>query len=122
MSASHVPQGGAFLTTLFVLFALAVLLAPRTVRAEPLLLLYKADSSNITTWHETIRPYAKQPTLLSLNGNGDLVVKCGAINVVMAYNAPEELHKQQEPVRLAMATNQEAPAPGGISVRFNISF
>jgi hypothetical protein len=122
MSAYHGTHFGVFLVTLVVLLALAALLAPRTVRAESLLLLFKGNSMQTMPWQETIRQHAKQPAIVGLNAHGDLNVKCGSMNVVMAYSPPEELHKQQEPVRYAMAVNQAAPSISGVSVRMNFSF
>lgn len=123
MSASHGLHCSVVLSCLVVLLTLVALLAPRTVCAESLLVLYKEDTTTAIRWHETVRPYAaKQPATVRLNQNGDLMVTYGSVNMVVAYSPPEEPYRQQTAVQLAMVSNQEAPPISGLSIRVNFSF
>jgi hypothetical protein len=105
-----------------VSLALVALLIPQAVLAESLLLFFKQDAIKNVSWHETIQQNAKQPATVSLNQNGDLMVKYGSMNVVLAYSPPEEPYKPQEPIRVAMAMSQDAPPISGISIRVNFAF
>jgi len=61
---------------------------------------------------------------VGLNKNGDLEVKCGSMNVVVAYNQAEDPLKQPEPIRRAVAKNQDQNTPpiSGISISLNFAF
>jgi len=122
MSASHGILRGAFFRNFAASLVLVALFVPQAVRAESLLLLITEDTSKTISWHETIHQNAKQPATVSLNQNGDLMVKYGSMNVVLAYNPPEEPYKPQEPIRIAMAMSQDAPPISGISIRVNFAF
>ena len=103
-------------------FVFLSLLTPRPAFAEQTLFLYKDDSPKTIRWHETIHRNSKQAAVVSLNKNGDLMVKYGAVNVVLAYSAPEEPYNKKEVTRLAMAMGQEAPPISGISISVNFTF
>ena len=122
MLTSHGTQCGVFLGSLVAFFVFLSLLTPRPAFAEQTLFLYKDDSPKTIRWHETIHRNSKQAAVVSLNKNGDLMVKYGAVNVVLAYSAPEEPYNKKEVTRLAMAMGQEAPPISGISISVNFTF
>jgi hypothetical protein len=122
MLTSHGTQCGVFFGTFVALYVFLSLLVPRPVFAEQALFLYKDDSPKTTRWHETIRRNSEQAAVVSLNKNGDLMVKYGTVNVVLAYSAPEEPYTKKEVTRLAMAMGQEAPPVSGISISVNFTF
>jgi len=122
MSAFHRTQCGAFPKRLIAMLALIAFLVPQAVCAEPLLFFFKNDTSKNAHWHDAIHQTAKQSAVLSLNKNGDLVVRCGSINVALAYSQPEDSLKQPEPVRHAVAMNQGPPPISGMSISLNFTF
>jgi hypothetical protein len=122
MLTSHGTECGVFFGTLVALYVFLSLLVPRPAFAEQTLLLFKDDSPKTTRWHETIRRNSEQAAVVSLNKNGDLMVKYGSVNVVLAYSAPEEPYTKKEVTRLAMAMGQEAPPVSGISISVNFTF
>jgi hypothetical protein len=122
MLASHRTQCGAFSRSLVVILTLIAFLVPRAVYAEQLLFLFKNDTGRTTQWHNAVHRNAKQSAVFRLNKNGDLVVKCGSINLALAYNQTEDSLKQPEPVRHSVAMNQGPPPVSGISVSLNFTF
>ena len=122
MSASRGSHNGTFLKSLVALFILVSLIVPQAVCAESLLILFKEGSGKTIPLNENIRKNIKQPATVGLNDNGDLVVRYGSMNVVLAYNPPEEPYKQQQPIHLAMALNQDTPTISGVSIRVNFTF
>jgi hypothetical protein len=122
MSDHHRTQSSAFPRSLVAMLALVALLFPQIVCADPLLFLFKDDTSKTPQEHEAIRGTAMRPAVLDLTKNGNLVVKCGSINMVLAYSQPEEPLKQLEPVRRTVAMNREAQIFGGISISVNFTF
>ena len=115
-------QISSILRSLVIAVALVALLVPQIVHADSLMMLYKEDSGNSSLLRETIRQNTKRPAVVSLNENGDLVVRYGSVNMVLAYNPPEERYKQQETANLTMAMNQDPPSISGISIKVNFTF
>jgi len=123
MSTSHQTQRSVFWRSFVILFALIVSIVPQTVRAEPVLFLYKNGANKTIEQPDAIHQNAKQ-TVISLNKNGDLMVKYGSVNVILAYSSAEDPLKQPEPVRraAAMNMNQVAPPISGMSISLNFAF
>jgi len=125
MSTSHRKQYGVFLKSIAVTLAFVAYFVPQSVFAEPLLFLFKNDPQKTTLLPDAIHQKTKHgTTTVGLNKNGDLEVKCGSMNVVVAYNQAEDPLKQPEPVRRAVAMNQDQNAPpiSGISISLNFAF
>lgn len=111
-----------FLKRLVSVFVLVVLLVPQVVYAEPLLIFYKEDANKAIPWQQAIPKNEKPSATVRLNENGDLLVTYGRMNVIFAYCPSEEPNKQQQPVQLTMALNQEVPPINGVSIRLGFNF
>jgi len=124
MSTSRQKRCGIFLQSLAATLAFVAYFIPQPVLADPLLFLYQNDPTKATQLPKTIHQKTKHGTTVGLNKNGDLEVKCGPMNVVLAYNQAEDPLKQPEPVRRAVAMNQDQNAPpiSGISISLNFAF
>jgi len=110
------------MSSLVALFVLAALIIPQAVCAESLLFLFKADSANTIPVAKSINKSSNQPVTVGLNDNGDLMVRYGSMNMVLAYNPPEEPYKQQQPIHLAMAASQDIPSISGVSIKLSFNF
>jgi len=123
MSTSHQAQCSGFLRSSVILFALMVVLIPQTVCAEPMLFLFKNGVNKTTEQPDAVHQNARQ-MVIGLNKNGDLMVKCGSVNVVLAYSSAVDPLKQPEPVRRAAAMNMDQGAPpiSGMSISLNFAF
>lgn len=100
-----------------------VFFAPQAVCAEPMLFLFKNGVNKTAEQPDAVHQNIRQ-TVIGLNKNGDLMVKCGSVNVVLAYSSAQDPLKQPEPVRRAAAMNMDQAAPpiSGMSISLNFAF
>jgi len=69
---------------------------------------------------EMQRHHQERLRTLDLSDSGDLLIRCGAMIMTVAYNQPEGLQSSQE--RLKLIQRQELPALNGISLKLSFTF
>jgi len=108
----------ALITKLRALFVLVILMTPSLVNADQLLLMYNpvVKPSVRELGRQTIKP----PVDMSLNENGDLVLRRGDVSLTVAYSPPDEVVEPQERIRIAQ--RQNCPPLSGISIKVSFLF
>lgn len=104
--------------TLFSLIALLFIATPAT--AEPLMLMKLHSVRNDVQWLDTTHLTVKRQSVVSLDDNGDMVIRCGEISLTVAYSPPNEIVEPQERTRISQ--RQDCPSISGISIRVAFLF
>lgn len=107
-----------FLKPLIPVIAVILFMAPSITKAEQLLLLYNA--ADYASVPRIAQQAVKQSADISLNENGDLVVRRGGVSLVMAYSPPDEIIEPQERIRVIQ--RQNCPSMSGISLKVSFLF
>jgi len=108
----------ALITKLSALMALVLLMTPSLVSADQLLLMYNSVIRPPVL--EADRQTIKRPVDMSLNENGDLVIRRGDVSLTVAYSPPDEVIEPQERIRIAQ--RQNCPSMSGISLKVSFLF
>ena len=69
---------------------------------------------------EIVRQAVKRPMDVSINENGDLVIRHRDVSLTVAYSPPDEFIEPQE--RLRIAQRQDCPAISGLSLKIGFPF
>jgi len=109
------PIGSVLKHSLFIV-ALGLLLSPGAVRAEPLKLLYAVDADALKSAavDKTIKKPVEYQGLVSVDENGDVVVRNGNVSMIMAYNSTEDVQRFHDRARGLQPI--ERPLMNGISL------
>lgn len=107
---------GSFLKQLFPLVLAVLFMTPSAADAE--LLLHNAAESRPAP--EIVLQSVRRGVDFGLNENGDLVIRRGAVSMIMAYSPPDEFVEPQERIRIVQ--RQDCPAISGISLKVSFSF
>ncbi len=97
---------------------LATFIAPSSANAELLLQLHDAWATPPVP--EVSRQTVKRQTDISLNENGDLMIRRSEVSLTMAYNPPNEIIDPKE--RLRIAQRLDCPTISGISLKLSLPF
>jgi len=101
-----------------ILLATLLLLAPVFASADPLYLLRTTKEEPVP--YTSLKNAQARSVAVTLNENGDMLIRYRRFDVTLAYNPPEDTLKHTEKTWIAM--RQECPVIGGISMKVSYSF
>jgi hypothetical protein len=113
---------GSVLKRLMIIVVPGFLLSPAACYAESLKLSYALVKENFTSAavvREVKKP-AEQRSFLSMDENGDVVLRSGNISLVVAYNSADDVQRYQDRPRDTQPL--ERPLMNGISLRLCCPF